>query len=65
MVYYSQDKGKENPKHQKGKEMKTRYDYYFEQGAVISWYNKRMTQRSMNYYIKQYGRCFKVVEVKG
>ena len=45
--------------------MKTRYDYYFEQGAVISWYNKRMTQRSMNYYIKQYGRCFKIVEVKG
>ena len=45
--------------------MKTRYDYYFEQGAVISWYNKRMTQRSMNYYIKQYGRCVKVVKVKG
>ena len=40
-----------------------RFDYYFA-NAIISWYNKRMPQRTLNNYIKEYGQCFRIVEVK-
>lgn len=37
-----------------------RFDYYFGNVAIISWYNKKMPKRELNKYIAMYGPLTKI-----
>lgn len=37
-----------------------RFDYYFSNVAIISWYNKKMPKKELNKYIAMYGPLTKV-----
>lgn len=39
-----------------------RFDYYFSDMAIISWYNKKMPKRELNKYTAMYGPLTRIEE---